>query len=121
MIKFYGYKKCGTSRKGEATLTRLKKEYKFVDVTENPPGAAALKKMIKQSGEELKKFFNTSGVAYKELNMKEKVKTMKDADIIALLSSNGKLLKRPIVTDGENTTVGFSEDSFTRTWKKAGK
>jgi len=77
-----------------------------------------LKKIIKQSGEELKKFFNTSGVEYKSLNMKEKIKNMTEKEIIELISSNGKLLKRPIVTDGQKSTVGFKEDTFKSTWMR---
>jgi len=117
MLKFYGYKKCGTSNKAEKKLNELKIAYTFIDITENPPAEPSMKKIVKQSGEEIKKFFNTSGQAYKEPGMKEKIKTMNEAEIIKLFCSNGKIIKRPVVTDGEKATVGFNEEIFVRTWK----
>ncbi len=117
MLKFYGYKKCSTCRKAENALVKLGRDYLFIDITENPPSQNALKKMVGQSGAELKKFFNTSGLQYKELNIKDKVKTLSQTDILSLLASNGRLLKRPIVTDGVHTTVGFDETQFQKAWK----
>ena len=117
MLKFYGYKKCNTCRTAEKALAKLGKPYEFVDITEAPPSQAALKKIIQQSGAELKKFFNTSGVQYKELNIKDKVGTMTEAQILAMLAGNGRLLKRPLVTDGAKSTVGFDEAAFAKAWK----
>lgn len=116
MIKFYGYKKCGTCRKGEKALKDMGVDYDFIDITENPPSKTALKKMIKQSGIETKKAFNTSGTLYKEMKMKDKLPSMKDAEMIELLAQNGKLIKRPIVTDGEKSTVGFQAEEFQAKW-----
>ncbi|MCB1191207.1 MAG: Spx/MgsR family RNA polymerase-binding regulatory protein [Leptospiraceae bacterium] len=116
MIKFYGYKKCDTSRKGEKALQDLGVEYEFIDVTLTPPSKTTLKKIIKQSGEDTKKFFNTSGIVYKELKMKDKLPSMSENEIIDTLSENGKLIKRPIVTDGEKATVGFQPETFKHTW-----
>lgn len=117
MIKFYGYKNCGTSKKGEKALKDAGVEYAFIDVTEKPPAKAALKKIIQQSGEPVKKCFNTCGAEYKAMNLKETLKEMSEKDMIELLASNGKLIKRPLVTDGEASTVGFKEEVFTKTWK----
>ncbi|MDQ3001433.1 MAG: Spx/MgsR family RNA polymerase-binding regulatory protein [Fibrobacterota bacterium] len=117
MLKFYGYKKCNTCRNAEKVLTKLGKTYEFVDITEAPPSQAALKKIIQQSGMELKKFFNTSGVQYKELNIKDKVTGMNESQILAMLAGNGRLLKRPLVTDGTKSTVGFDEAAFSKAWK----
>jgi arsenate reductase len=116
MIKFYGYKKCGTCRKAEKALENLGAQYTFIDITEKPPGATALKKMAAQAGVELKKIFNTSGVQYRELNIKEKLPSLSDKQILDLLADNGRLIKRPIVTDGENTTIGFKEEDFKKAW-----
>lgn len=116
MIKLYGYKKCSTCTKAEKALTALDIEYKYIDITTNPPSVSALKKLMKQADIELKKWFNTSGVVYREQNIKEKLPTMSQADAIALLASNGKLIKRPVVTDGETTTVGFKEADFQEAW-----
>lgn len=117
MLTFYGYKKCDTCRKAEKTLEKAGKEYRFVDITEAPPSRTALAKMVKQSGAELKKFFNTSGVQYKELRIKDKVAGMGEGEILDLLAANGRLIKRPLVTDGERSTVGFDEAVFRKTWK----
>ena len=120
MIKFYGYKKCGTCRKAEKALENYSgknaAQYTFVDVTEHPPSANALKKMAAQAGVELKKLFNTSGVQYRELNIKEKLPAMSDKDILDLLAGNGRLIKRPIVTDGVKTTIGYQEEIFKKVW-----
>lgn len=117
MLKFYGYKKCGTSRKAEKFLNDNNIEYQFIDITEKPPSKAALKKMIKQSNEEINKFFNKSGGAYRDLNMKDKIKTMTEKEKVETLAGNGMLIKRPLITDGDNSTVGFSEDIFKTTWQ----
>ncbi len=117
MLKFYGYKKCDTCRKAEKALTKLGKAYEFVDITMDPPSQGGLKKIVQQSGAELKKFFNTSGVQYKELNIKDKVPGMTETQILAMLSANGRLLKRPLVTDGTQSTVGFDEAAFAKAWK----
>lgn len=116
MIKLYGYKKCSTCTKAEKALSALNLEYKYIDITTNPPSASALKKLMKQANIELKKWFNTSGVVYREQNIKTKLPTLTQAQAIELLASNGKLIKRPIVTDGETTTVGFKETDFQQTW-----
>jgi arsenate reductase (glutaredoxin) len=115
-ITLYGYKKCSTSRKGEKALTDAGIEYTFIDVTENPPSKSAMKKCILQSNEPIKKFFNTSGQEYRNLDMKKRLPEMSEEEAIELLSSNGRLIKRPIVTDGEKTTVGYDEALFKKTW-----
>jgi arsenate reductase (glutaredoxin) len=117
MLKFYGYKKCDTCRKAEKALAKLGREYEFIDITLDPPAQGSLKKMVGQSGAELKKFFNTSGVQYKELGIKDKVPGMTEPQILAMLSGNGRLLKRPIVTDGAKSTVGFDEKGFASAWR----
>jgi arsenate reductase len=116
-ITFYGYKKCDTCRKAEKALAKLGREYDFVDITENPPSRPALKKIVGQSGAELKKFFNTSGVQYKELKIKDMIPNLGEAEILDLLAGNGRLIKRPLVTDGSKSTVGFDEAAFAKIWK----
>lgn len=117
MIKLYGYKKCGTCRKAESTLTQAGAKYEFIDITEHPPSAAALKSMAQQAGRDLKKMFNTSGVVYREKNIKALLADMSDAEMLKLLATDGRLIKRPIVTDGKVTTVGFDEAEFKRAWR----
>lgn len=116
MLKFFGYKNCGSSKKGERFLKDNGVEYFFIDVTEHPPTASALKRYWKESGLPLKKFFNTSGVEYKKANLKEKLPQLSEKEMLELLASNGRLIKRPIITNGEKCTVGFDKDVFEGTW-----
>jgi arsenate reductase len=117
MIQFYGYKKCGTCRKAEKALESYDVNYSFIDITETPPSSTTLKKIAEQAGVELNKLFNTSGVQYRELKIKEKLSTMSSKEILELLAGNGRLIKRPLVTNGVKATVGFKEDDFKKTWK----
>ena len=116
MLKFYGYKKCSTCRKAEKALAGLGREYAFIDITETPPSQAELKAVLKRSGAEARKLFNTSGVQYKELKVKDKAPAMTEPQVLSMLAGNGRLIKRPIVTDGTKATIGFG-DEFLRAWK----
>ncbi|WP_141733484.1 Spx/MgsR family RNA polymerase-binding regulatory protein [Oligoflexus tunisiensis] len=101
VLKFYGYKKCSTCREAEKMLTQKKIAYEFIDVTEAPPSAAELKTWFKASGLDIKKLLNTSGEVYRSMGLKDKLKNMSEAEIIALLASQGRLIKRPLITDGQ--------------------
>jgi arsenate reductase len=118
MITFYGYKKCSTCRKAEKALEAKNIPYTFCDITETPPSKTALKKILEQSGVPLKKLFNTSGEQYKLLGIKDKVGSMTDAQALEMLAGNGRLIKRPLVTDGAKATVGFDEAMFGGIWAK---
>lgn len=117
MVKFYGYKKCSTSRKAEKHLTERGIKYDFIDITETPPSQTVLKQSAKAAGLPATKLFNTSGQQYREMDIKSRLPKLSEADIFKMLASNGKLIKRPVVTDGKRATVGFSEESFNKTWK----
>lgn len=117
MLKFFGYKKCGTSRKAEKFFKENEIEYFFIDLVEHPPAAKDLKKYYKESQQPLKKFFNTSGMEYRNANLKEKLPLLSEKEMLELLASNGKLIKRPIITDGEKCTVGFDKEIFEKIWK----
>lgn len=110
MIKFFGYKNCSSCRNAEKFLNSHGVAYAFIDITQNPPSASELKGMIEKSGLETKKFLNTSGEVYREMGLKDKLKAMSDGDIIKLLASNGRLIKRPLISDSKTTTVGFKDD-----------
>ncbi len=116
MIKFYGYKKCGTCHKAEKYLENNGTDYEFIDITENPPSQSKLGSIAKQANVDLKKLFNTSGVQYRELKIKEKLPGMTDKEILKLLAGNGRLVKRPLITDGERSTVGFKQEVFDEVW-----
>ena len=116
MITFYGYKKCSTCRKAEKSLEKMKRDYTFIDLTVTPPSKTELKRIQMQAGVPLRKLFNTSGEQYKALGIKDKAGKMSDEQIFDMLSKNGRLIKRPLVTDGKKSSVGFDEEVFTDRW-----
>lgn len=109
---FVGYKRCSTSNKAEQWLTERKIDYSFRPIKEENPTAKELKVWHKKSGLPLKRFFNTSGMLYKELNLKEKLAEMSEEEQINLLSSNGMLVKRPILISDSFVLVGFKENEW---------
>lgn len=115
-LKFYGYDKCGTCRNAKKWLDAKGVDYQSIDITTTPPPKAALKAILKAGDYQLRQLFNTSGVQYRELNIKDKLPGMSEAEAIDLLAGNGKLCKRPIVTDGKRYTVGFREEAFAEKW-----
>ncbi|MFC4411396.1 arsenate reductase family protein [Chungangia koreensis] len=117
-LTYYGYPKCGTCRKAKKWLDEQGIDYTDNNIAETPPSAEQLKEYIQNSGLPLKKFFNTSGLKYKELNLKDKLPTMSDEEQIQLLASDGMLIKRPIVSDGKKVTVGFKENEFEEAWSR---
>lgn len=115
-ITFYWYPKCGTCQKAKQWLENHHIDFNEIHIVENPPSRAQLEEFYKKSGLELKKFFNTSGQKYRELGLKDKVKAASDDELLDILASDGMLIKRPIVTDGNKVTVGFNEEQFKDTW-----
>jgi len=113
-MKFFSHNKCGTCRKAKKILDAYKVSYDEIDITETPPPKSVLKKAIKLKG--MKKLFNTSGEQYKKLRIKDKIGDMTEVQAIELLSSNGRLVKRPIVVDGNRITVGFDEIEYKEVW-----
>jgi arsenate reductase len=115
-LKVYGYSKCGTCRKAVKWLRDHGHELQEIPIFDKPPTAAQLEKLIAKSGLDVRKFFNTSGEVYKEMNLKDRLPAMSRDEMIELLASNGRLIKRPIVTDGKRVTVGFKEETFAEVW-----
>ncbi|WP_252503959.1 arsenate reductase family protein [Sporosarcina sp. Marseille-Q4943] len=115
-LVYYGYPKCGTCRKAKKWLENNGLEFEDVHIVENPPTKEELQQMISNSGLDIKKFFNVSGMKYRELNLKDKLPGMTDDEKVELLATDGMLMKRPLVTDGSKVTVGFKEDQFTEVW-----
>lgn len=87
-------------------------DFEDIEIVKNPPTKEELENMYKVSGLELKKFFNTSGVRYKELGLKDVVKSESDEKLLELLASDGMLIKRPIAFDGKNVVIGFKEEQW---------
>ncbi|MCP9611868.1 arsenate reductase family protein [Coprobacter tertius] len=104
---FLQYPTCDTCRKAGKWLDERNVLYKKRHITEQNPTYEELKKWIKSSGLPVKSFFNTSGQVYKELNLKDKLSSMSEEEQIRLLSSNGKLIKRPLIVGDNKVLVGF--------------
>jgi arsenate reductase (glutaredoxin) len=117
-LTVYEYPKCSSCQKAKKWLKENEVAFQPVHIVDNPPSKEKLKDLIELSGLEMKKFFNTSGMNYRELGMKEKMKTAADAELLDILASDGMLIKRPIATDGKSVTVGFKEEQYKKTWKK---
>ena len=109
---FIYYPKCSTCQKAKKWLDENKIEYEERHIIEQNPTEKELTKWIKQSGLEIKKFFNTSGMKYKELNLKEKLLNMKDEEKIHILSTDGMLVKRPLLITNKYILVGFKEKEW---------
>lgn len=112
MIKLYGYNKWSSVRKAKSWLKDNNLDFEDIEIVKNPPTKEELENMYKVSGLELKKFFNTSGVRYKELGLKDVVKSESDDKLLELLASDGMLIKRPIAFDGKNVVIGFKEEQW---------
>ena len=103
------YDRCSTCRKALKWLDEHHIEYEPRDIAGRNPSRKELEAFYKASGLPLTRFFNTSGKKYRELNLKEKLKTMSEAEMLDLLASDGMLLKRPILAENDRVLVGFKE------------
>ena len=109
MMTFICYAKCNTCKKAQAWLTGQGKEFEVRDIKEQNPSEAELRTWHDRSGLPLKKFFNTSGLQYKALDLKTRLPGMTEDEQFALLASDGMLVKRPILLAGDRVLVGFKE------------
>ncbi len=112
MIKFICYPKCTTCQKAKKWLDDNGVEYELRDIKLNNPTLEELREWHKKSGLPLKKFFNTSGLLYKSLELKSKLPTMSEDEMLNLLSTDGMLVKRPLLVNDEFVLVGFKEDEW---------
>ena len=106
---FLEYPKCSTCQKAKKWLEEHKIEYTDRHIVENNPTYGELKEWYEKSGLPLKKFFNTSGMLYKEMQLKDKLQAMSEEEQLKLLATNGMLVKRPLIVDGEKVLTGFRE------------
>ena len=109
---FICYPKCTTCQKARKWLDDNGVKYTERHIKDDNPTAAELKTWQKQSGLPLRKFFNTSGLQYKVLGLKDKLPTMSDEEQFELLASDGMLVKRPILVGDGFVLVGFKEDDW---------
>ena len=109
MVKFICYPKCTTCQKARKGLDNNQIEYEFRDIKLDNPTLDELTEWHKKSGLPLKKFFNTSGLLYKSLDLKNKLPTMTENEMLTLLASDGMLVKRPLLIGECFVLVGFKE------------
>lgn len=109
MIKFICYPKCTTCQKAKKWLDDNGIQYELRDIKLEKPSFEELRKWHTQSALPLKKFFNTSGLLYKSLELKNKLPSMTDEEMLNLLSSDGMLVKRPLIVGDGFVLVGFKE------------
>ncbi len=108
-LLFLCYPKCSTCQKAKKWLMEHQVEFTERHIAENNPTYEELKSWYQQSGLPLKKFFNTSGLIYKEMKLKEKLPTMTEEEQLELLATNGMLVKRPLVICKNKVLTGFKE------------
>ena len=118
MIKFICYPKCTTCQKAKKWLDDNKVEYEFRDIKLDNPTLDELTEWHKKSGLSLTKFFNTSGLLYKSLDLKNKLPTMSEDEMLKLLASDGMLVKRPLLIDDSFVLVGFKDAEWSATLSK---
>lgn len=104
---FLEYPKCSTCQKAKKWLDEHQISYEDRHIVENNPTFEELKGWYERSGLPLKKFFNTSGMLYKEMKLKDKLQEMSEEEQLKLLATNGMLVKRPLIVDGDRVLTGF--------------
>lgn len=109
---FVNYPKCSTCAKAKKWLEENGIEFDSRHIVENNPTKEELKKWIALSGQPIKKFFNTSGILYREMNLKEKVAENNEDELLDILSSNGMLVKRPLLIGKDRVLIGFKEKEW---------
>ena len=112
MLKFICYPKCTTCQKAKKWLDDNKIEYELRDIKEDNPSLEELTAWHKMSGLPLKKFFNTSGLLYKSMELKDKLPSMSEEEQLKLLATDGMLVKRPLVIGKDFVLVGFKESEW---------
>ena len=110
---FICFPKCTTCQKAKKWLESQGIAYTERNIAEENPTYAELKEWYKKSGLPLKRFFNTSGLLYKSMQLKDKLLEMSEEEQLKLLATDGMLVKRPLVVDGDNVLTGFKEAEWT--------
>lgn len=111
-MKFICYPKCSTCKKAQNWLDSKGAGYTLRDIKTDNPTYEELKEWYEKSGLPLKKFFNTSGILYRSMNLKDKLDAMTDEEKLRLLAEDGMLVKRPILLAGGKVLLGFKESEW---------
>ena len=117
MIKVYCYSRCSTCKKALKWLDDNHIKHEVIDIKEEHPDEIALRKYYALSGLPLKRFFNTSGMQYRELGLAKKLPEMSEDEQFALLATDGMLVKRPLVVGQDVVLTGFKEKEWEETLK----
>lgn len=111
-LQFICYPKCTTCQKAQKWLDEKGVQYEIRHIKENNPTAEELREWYGKSGLDIKRFFNTSGMLYKEMELKVKLPDMTEEEKIALLATDGMLVKRPLLIAGDFVLTGFKEKEW---------
>lgn len=112
MIEFICYPKCTTCKKAQSFLDENGIAYEARNIKDDNPTYDELKKWYEKSGLDIKKFFNTSGMLYRSMKLKDKLGDMTVDEMLKLLAGDGMLVKRPIAVSGDTVLVGFNADKW---------
>lgn len=115
-LTVYHLPQCSTCAAALKWLRAKGYETETIDIRDKPPSKEELRTLIKNSGLGIRKFLNTSGDLYRSMGMKDKVPKMTEDELLDVMSANGMLIKRPIVTDRSKVTVGWKEETFAEVW-----
>lgn len=119
-MKLIQYPKCSTCKKAVLWLQEHQIAFESQDIKENPPTKEELKYYLTLTDKPINKFFNTSGLKYKELNLKEKINTLSEEEKLTLLSQDGMLIKRPLLVGEHFILLGFKQEEYEKYLKKEG-
>ena len=112
MIKVYCYSKCSTCKKALNWLDENNVKYEVVDIKRDHPDSDTLRRYFAMSGLPLKRFFNTSGIQYREMELSKKLPDMSEDEQIALLATDGMLVKRPLLVGDDFVLTGFKQSEW---------
>ena len=112
MLKIYCYPRCTTCQRATKYLDGKSVEYEYINIKENNPDKETLRSLWQKSGLDLKKFFNTSGILYREMELSKKLSSMSDEEKLDLLATDGMLVKRPILVTEKAVLVGFKQSEW---------
>lgn len=109
-MQLFCYPKCSTCKKAVKWLEANDLTFEYIDITLTPPSSAVIKEQFIKNDYPIKRFFNTSGIQYRELGIKDQLPNLSENEIFELLASNGKLIKRPFLITDKGLFLGFKED-----------
>ncbi|MCR4928074.1 MAG: arsenate reductase family protein [Lachnospiraceae bacterium] len=114
MTKVYCYSRCTTCKKALKWLDDNGIKYELIDIKANHPDEKTLRSLYKKSGLPLKRFFNTSGQIYREMELSKKLPDMSEDESFKLLASDGMIVKRPLLVAGDKVLTGFNEEDWAK-------